>query len=107
MLETARKNIRHLSLGELEQYVATINEKTFRAKQVYEWIWAKQARSFDEMTNLSKYLRTRLEAQFSLPSLRINTTQQSSDGTVKTRFSTAEGYMVEGVLIPTERRQTA
>jgi 23S rRNA (adenine2503-C2)-methyltransferase len=107
MLELAGKNIRHLSLSELEQYFATIDEKKFRAKQVYEWIWLKQARSFEDMTNLSKELRAKLNENFSLPVLNINTTQQSEDGTVKTRFKTVEGYMVEGVLIPTENRNTA
>ncbi len=107
MIDTAKKNIRHLSLEELEQYFATLNEKKFRAKQVYEWLWLKKARSFDDMTNLSKELRATLDEHFSLPTLTINTTQQSADGTVKTRFQTVEGYMVEGVLIPTDSRQTA
>lgn len=107
MAEGTKKNIRHLGLSELEQYFETIQEKKFRARQVYEWLWLKQARSFDDMTNLSKALRTRLAEQFILPVLAVNTTQQSADGTVKSRFRTTEGYMVEGVLIPTENRQTA
>jgi 23S rRNA (adenine2503-C2)-methyltransferase len=107
MLEAAKKNIRHLSLSELEQYFATLNEKKFRANQVYEWIWLKQARSFEDMTNLSKELRTRLNENFSLPVLNVDATQQSSDGTMKLRFKTVEGHMVEGVLIPTENRNTA
>lgn len=107
MNEPAKKNIRHLSLGELEQYFETINEKKFRAKQVYEWLWLKQARSFNDMTNLSKELRTRLSENFSLPSLNIDVIQNSSDGTIKSRFRTADGHLVEGVLIPTETRTTA
>lgn len=107
MLSPAKKNVRHLSLGELEQYFATIDEKKFRAKQVYEWIWLRHARSFDDMTNLGLELRGRLSEVFSLPALNVSITQQSSDGTVKTRFSTVEGHMVEGVLIPTDSRNTA
>lgn len=107
MLEPALKNIRHLSLSELEKYFDTIDEKKFRAGQVYEWLWLKQARAFEDMTNLSKELRVRLTSNFSLPVLHINATQQSVDGTVKTRFQTIEGHMVEGVLIPTENRNTA
>ncbi len=107
MLEPAKKNIRHLSPGELEQYFATIDEKKFRARQVYEWIWLKQARSFEDMTNLSRELRTTLDENYILPVLNIDTTQQSADGTVKMRFKTVEGHMVEGVLIPTENRNTA
>jgi len=107
MNEPAKKNIRHLSLGELERYFETIDEKKFRAKQVYEWLWLKQARSFNDMTNLSKELRTRLSENFSLPSLNIDAIQNSSDGTIKSRFRTADGHLVEGVLIPTETRTTA
>ena len=107
MNEPAKKNIRHLSLSELEQYFETINEKKFRAKQVYEWLWLKQARSFEAMTNISKELRTRLYDNFSLPSLNIDALQNSADGTIKSRFRTADGHLVEGVLIPTENRNTA
>ena len=59
------------------------------------------------MTNLSKELRQFLGNHFTLPALQVNATQHSADGTVKTRFNTVEGYMVEGVLIPTEKRNTA
>jgi 23S rRNA (adenine2503-C2)-methyltransferase len=107
MMEPAKKNIRHLSLSDLEQYFETINEKKFRAKQVYEWIWAKQAQTFEAMTNVSKELRLRLSENFSLPALVIDTIQNSSDGTIKSRFKTFDGHLVEGVLIPTETRQTA
>jgi 23S rRNA (adenine2503-C2)-methyltransferase len=107
-METSKKrNIRHLSLQELEQYFETLNEKKFRAKQVYEWLWLKQARSFEAMTNLSKELRTKLEDNFTLPVLNIDTIQNSADGTVKTRFKTFDRHLVEGVLIPTETRHTA
>src|SRR6195952_5157468 len=107
MVETAKKNIRHLALSELEQYFETLGEKKFRAKQVYEWLWQKQAHSFEAMTNLSKELRLKLNEHFTLPALKIDTTQYSSDGTVKSRFKTVEGHLVEGVLIPTDERQTA
>lgn len=96
-----------MSLQELEQYFETLNEKKFRAKQVYEWIWLKQARSFEAMTNLSKDLRTKLSENFSLPSLNIDALQHSADGTVKSRFKTFDRHLVEGVLIPTETRNTA
>ena len=100
-------NIRQLSLSELEEYFETLGEKKFRAKQVYEWLWQKHAHSFDDMTNLSKELRQRLAEGFSLPALKVDTTQYSSDGTVKSRFRTTDNHMVEGVLIPTDERKTA
>jgi 23S rRNA (adenine2503-C2)-methyltransferase len=102
-----RKNIRHLGLNELEKYFAESGEKKFRAKQVWEWLWQKNAYSFEEMTNLSKELRIKLAENFSLPALKIDATQYSTDGTIKNRFKTYEGHLVEGVLIPTDERKTA
>src|SRR5215213_9410116 len=107
MLKTVQKNIRQLSLQELEQYFETIGEKKFRVKQVWEWLWQKGAQSFADMTNLSKELRQKLGEHFTLPALTIDTTQHSADGTAKFRFRTHEGHLCEGVLIPTEARYTA
>jgi len=104
---TEKKNIRHLSLSELEQYFETLGEKKFRVKQVWEWLWQKHAHSFDDMTNLSKELRQRLADHFSFPALTVDATQYSADGTIKSRFRTADHHLVEGVLIPTDERKTA
>lgn len=100
-------NIRQLSKIELEAYFNKIGEKKFRLQQVQEWIWQKHAHSFDAMSNLSKELRTKLATDFSLPALKIDTTQFSNDGTIKSRFKTFDGHLIEGVLIPTEERKTA
>ncbi|MEI9908586.1 MAG: 23S rRNA (adenine(2503)-C(2))-methyltransferase RlmN [Bacteroidota bacterium] len=107
MQKAGTKNIRHLLLTELEQYFENIGEKKFRAKQVYEWLWQKQAMSFADMTNLSKDLRQKLGEEFTLPALHIDATQYSSDGTIKSRFKTWDGHLVEGVMIPTAMRYTA
>ena len=101
------KNIRHLTLDELTTYFEQMGEKKFRAKQVYEWLWLKHAHTFEAMTNLSKELRAKVEEHFSLPALQVESTQYSEDGTVKSRFKTKEGHFIEGVLIPTDERQTA
>ena len=106
-MNTVRKNIRHLSLDELGTYFEGMGEKKFRTKQVYEWLWQKQAMDFESMTNLSKDLRHQLAENFSLPALTIDATQHSTDGTIKSRFRTFDGYRVEGVLIPTDERKTA
>jgi 23S rRNA (adenine2503-C2)-methyltransferase len=107
MHQKAAKNIRHLKLAELEELFESMNEKKFRAKQVYEWLWQKNAMSFADMTNLSKDLRQKLGEQFVLPALTVDTVQHSSDGTVKSRFKTHDGHLIEGVLIPTTSRFTA
>jgi len=107
MAKAAKQNIRNLTLQDIEAYFEEMGEKKFRAKQVYEWLWLKQAQDIDAMTNLSKELRTRLKEEFTLPALAIDATQYSADGTVKSRFKTHDGHLVEGVLIPTETRVTA
>lgn len=84
-----------------------MNEPAFRAKQVWEWLWQKNAASLGDMSNLPKTLREKLGEEFALPSLTIDTVQQSVDGTIKTRFRTHEGHAIEGVLIPTDTRMTA
>lgn len=106
-MKKAAVNIRHLSLSELEAYFEELGEKKFRAKQVYEWLWQKHAMSFADMTNLSKDLRQHLGEKFTLPALTIDATQHSEDGTIKSRFKTHDGHLVEGVLIPTTSRFTA
>lgn len=107
MAKKEKRNIRELTLKEIETYLETLGEKKFRAKQVYEWLWMKPVQHFDGMTNISKELRARLGEDFSLPGLTIDTTQVSADGTIKMRFRTHDGHMVEGVLIPTSSRFTA
>lgn len=107
MAKAAQRNIRTLTLPDIEEYFEAMGEKKFRAKQVYEWLWLKQAQSIDAMTNLSKELRNKLKEEFTLPALTIDATQYSADGTVKSRFKTHDGHLVEGVLIPTELRTTA
>lgn len=102
-----KTNIRHLNLPALQEYFGSIEEKPFRAKQVYEWLWLKHATSFNAMTNLSKDLRNKLEEHFTLPAVTVDATQNSSDGTIKNRFKLHDGHLVEGVLIPTDTRQTA
>jgi 23S rRNA (adenine2503-C2)-methyltransferase len=101
------QNIRHLSADELKFWFTQRGLQPFRSRQVWEWIWTKQAHSFAEMTNLSKDLRQELGNHFTLPALIIDETQHSTDGTIKTRFRTWDGHAVEGVLIPTDERKTA
>lgn len=106
-MKSDNKNIRHLSLPALQEYFGSIGEKPFRAKQVYEWLWLRHADSFEAMTNLSKELRQKLTEHFSLPAVKVDTVQQSTDGTIKSRFRLHDNHLVEGVLIPTDSRQTA
>lgn len=103
----ARTDIRKLSQRELVGLFSEMGEKPFRGKQVFEWLWTKRARSFEEMTNLPKVLREKLEAKFVIRSMRIADKQVSADGTIKYAFKMSDGPVVEGVLIPTQNRTTA
>jgi 23S rRNA (adenine2503-C2)-methyltransferase len=100
-------NIRNLSLKELQGEFVERNEKSFRAKQVYEWLWKKNAASFDEMTNLSKELREMLQQHYFIDHIQLQDQQISTDKTIKCAFTIEEGKVVEGVLIPTKSRTTA
>lgn len=95
-----QKDIRLLNLAELEQHLVEAGEKKFRAKQIWQWIWQKGARSFEEMTNLSAELRQFLALHFEIKAIKTEKIQLSSDGTIKTRFQLHDGHFIESVLIP-------
>lgn len=95
-----KKDIRQISLPELQDIFVRIGEKKFRAKQVYEWLWQKSAQSFAEMTNLSKATRQYLEEHFVINTIIEDKVQRSLDGTIKSRFRLHDGHLIESVLIP-------
>ena len=101
-----KRNIRLLSLDELREWLAGEGEPAFRAKQIHEWIWNKQARRFDEMTNLPKKLRQKLAEHFELPAAELQQTQQSRDGSLKNAVRLPDGLIVESVVIPSGKRTT-
>ena len=102
-----KQNIRSFSEEELKDFFSKNGEKAFRAKQVFEWLWKKQALSFSEMTNLSLTTRTLLEEHFFINAVSVAEKQISSDRTIKNAFKLYDGKITEGVLIPTPKRMTA
>lgn len=107
MENEVKKNIRDLNTAELATFFTSIGEKPFRAKQVDEWLWQKGARSFDEMTNLSSDLRTKLEEYFTIHAVQVAEKQISNDRTIKNAFELYDKNITEGVLIPSTTRMTA
>lgn len=101
------QDIRKLTLAELQERLQAMGEKPFRAKQIYEWLWKKSVQQFNQMRNLPAHLIERLQQTFSLNPLKVHTTQQSKDGTIKSAFQLHDGHLIEGVLIPTDTRMTA
>jgi 23S rRNA (adenine2503-C2)-methyltransferase len=102
-----KRNLRHLDREQLAAFFLEAGEKPFRMKQVEEWLWQKAARSFGEMTNLSKATRQLLEENFVLDPILVDDKQISRDRTIKNAFKLHDGYIIEGVLIPTDSRMTA
>lgn len=95
-----------LELKELEDVVQSLGHKTFHAKQIYQWIWKRGVTGFDEMTNLSRELRTALaeKAVVSLPEAVDH--DVSADGTQKFVLRLADGRQIESVFIPDTPKQT-
>ncbi|MFT6868001.1 MAG: 23S rRNA (adenine2503-C2)-methyltransferase [Cyclobacteriaceae bacterium] len=102
-----KKDIRQNTLPQLTEYFLSIGEKAFRARQIYEWLWVKSAKSFEEMTNLSKALREKLQSEFEIRPITVDNSQYSNDGTIKSAFRLFDNEIVEGVLIPADDRMTA
>ncbi len=91
-------DIKSLSLDELKTEVVKLGEKPYRAKQLYEWMHVKLARSYGEMTNLPKDLREKLSEDYEYISLKEVTVQTSGlDGTKRYLFELADGNLVESV----------
>jgi len=95
-----KKDIKSYTFAELKQEIESIGEKTFRAKQIYEWLHVKLADSFAEMTNLSKALREELEGKYEIPMVQMLERQISRlDETNKFLFQLQDGHVVESVLM--------
>ena len=102
-----KKNIRTLTLDELKDFFKEKDMPTFRAKQVYEWLWKKSVFSFEEMRNVSKETIQLLNEHFVILHAKITESQRSADRTIKSAFGLYDNNNVEGVLIPTKSRMTA
>ena len=105
---STKKDIRKLTKPELEEIFKEMGEPRFRSKQVYDWLWKRGARTFDEMTSLSKKLRQTLAAEFVINAIEEDKVQHSLDGTIKSRFRLHDDHLIESVLIPvpSDRRFT-
>ena len=94
-----KESIYSLRPDELEDWLKEHGEKPFRAAQIYDWLYNKRVKTFDEMLNLSKGLREKLEANFALTTLSTIVKQESKDGTIKFLFQLQDGYSIETVLM--------
>ena len=96
------QSIYNYTLDMLKDYMISLGEKPFRSSQIIEWLYRKQIKSFDEMTNIKKSFIEQLKADFSLDRLECVTKQESSDGTRKFLFRLKDGNLIETVLMNNE-----
>jgi len=105
-MDPSPSDIRNLSFEEAQSFFAGIGEKSFRAGQLFDWIYKKNAASFDQMTNFSAALRSRLKEHFTFQQAHNIEEHCSEDGTRKVLFELADAQRIETVLIPARGRAT-
>ena len=99
-------NLLDFDLDGLAAYCEQLGEKRFRATQLFRWIHQKGASDFDQMTDLAKSLRSKLQGAAEIRPLSIISEHVSSDGTIKWLFDVGQGNAVESVYIPEDDRGT-
>ncbi|NJN41985.1 MAG: 23S rRNA (adenine(2503)-C(2))-methyltransferase RlmN [Flammeovirgaceae bacterium] len=102
-----KRDIRKLDLEALKSFFIENGDKAYRAQQVYEWLWKKSSKDFEQMTNLSVETRGMLKEHFVINHIHVDKMQRSVDGTIKNAVKLHDGLIVESVLIPNEKRMTA
>ena len=105
----SKPDIRTKSLQDLQTSFAEMGQPSYRAKQVYEWMWKLGAKGFDDMSNVPAALREVLKEHYDFNSIALDARQHSNDGTIKSRYKLHDGNKIESVLIPVreDRRSTA
>ena len=99
-------DLRDLTKSELEKWVQDLGLPRFRANQIFRWVWTPGIYSFDQMTNLSKVLRSEIGKRACIGLLRKLDVQASKDGTIKFAWLLKDGHIVESVLIPERNHYT-
>ena len=99
-------NLLNLDHQSMREYFASIGEKPFRADQMMKWIYHFGYSDFEQMTNLNKKLREKLQARCEIKAPEISQKQVSTDGTIKYALVLDGGQEVETVWIPENDRAT-
>ncbi len=94
-----KENIKNYDLDDLKIKLEKLGEKKYRAEQIFNWIYKEKVTSFDEMTNLSIELRSKLKENFDMHNFKIITKQESKDGTKKYLFDVLDNNAIESVLM--------
>lgn len=105
-MEIEKKNIKNIPLEELKVQFLELGLEGYRARQVKQWLFQKDATGFDQMTNISKIYQQKLGELYFIPKLPVLIQQASSDGTIKFLLKLDDGEKIESVWIPAESRRT-
>lgn len=92
-------NLYDFTLPKLEELMLSLDEKKYRATQLFKWIYEKRVTTFDEMTDVSKKFREVLNRDFCIGKPKIFLKQHSQDGTIKLLLELEDGNKIETVLM--------
>ncbi len=106
MIENIKKNLIGLDKQELAEVLKELGESSFRAKQVWQWIYLKGAKDFNSITNLSISTRDKLDGLFTLNRAQVSKELISFDSTRKWLLKFLDGNEIEAVFIPEKARGT-
>jgi len=95
------KSILEYKLKELEEEL----KPSFRAKQIYSWIFKKYLDNFEDMKNLPKGLKEELNANYSFTKMEIKKKEKSKDGCIKYLFELEDGHTIEAVLLLMKKKK--
>ncbi len=104
--DPAWPDLRSLPLDQLGRFLERLGEKPYRARQIYRSLHRRGAGSFEEMTDLPAQLRRRLCEGAVLATLEMAQEMRSADGTIKWKWRTADGMLLESVYLPERSRKT-
>jgi 23S rRNA (adenine2503-C2)-methyltransferase len=100
-------DLRSLTLDETVAFAqGELGEPRYRGEQIWRWVHGRGATAFDQMTDVSRGLRARLEERACIGTLEVGEVQRSTDGTRKMRLRTRDGRSIESVLIPDGDKMT-
>ncbi len=101
------KNLRQATQKDIQDLVQEMGQPSYRADQIWDWLWKKNVDHIDDMTNIPAAIREQLKSKFEIPYIKTTDHQISEDGTIKTKIVLHDDKVVEGVLIPAGDRMTA
>ncbi len=101
-----RENIYNTSLAELKSFFIDLDEKAFRAEQLWNWLYVKGINELSGLNNISKNIINKINEQYYLSQFKVSRSLLSKDGTRKWLFELEDGKEIETVYIPDKNRGT-